>query len=68
MEWQIVTDFFAKMQAKLGSNFSAPDPAQTGTKVDFCTYCELFHISIHTMHANSVLQGSTRGVGTMTIL
>lgn len=38
MEWQIVTDFFQKMQAKGGSNYDHPDPNQAGVKTDFCTY------------------------------
>jgi len=38
MEWQVVTDFFVKMQAKGGTNYDHPDPGQAGTKVDFCTY------------------------------
>lgn len=38
MEWQIVTDFFVKMQSKGGSNYVHPDPSKNGQKVDFCTY------------------------------
>lgn len=38
MEWQIVTDFFRKMQAKGGLNYDHPDPNQAGAKTDFCTY------------------------------
>ena len=38
MEWQIVTDFFAKLQTKGGSNYDHPDPTKAGVKTDFCTY------------------------------
>ncbi|CAI6330997.1 unnamed protein product [Periconia digitata] len=38
MEWQTVTDFWAKMQIKFGTTqFDSPDPSNPG-QVDFCTY------------------------------
>ena len=36
MEWQVITDFFATIQAK-GQKFEHPNP-NTKTEVDFCTY------------------------------
>ncbi|KAH7393076.1 hypothetical protein BKA66DRAFT_439188 [Pyrenochaeta sp. MPI-SDFR-AT-0127] len=38
MEWQIVTDFFAKMYANGGTKYSHPDPARGNQSVDYCTY------------------------------
>ncbi|KAF2821656.1 hypothetical protein CC86DRAFT_373485 [Ophiobolus disseminans] len=38
MEWQIVTDFFAKMQEKGGLKYTHPNPLQANKMVDFCTY------------------------------
>lgn len=39
MEWQTVTDFFKKLNAKGGKNYDHPDPNEPdGTKTDFCTY------------------------------
>ncbi|KAL9621687.1 MAG: hypothetical protein Q9160_003940 [Pyrenula sp. 1 TL-2023] len=38
MEWQIVTDFFAKLNDKSGTKFEHPDPRQGNKMVDFCTY------------------------------
>ncbi|KAF2873230.1 hypothetical protein BDV95DRAFT_605788 [Massariosphaeria phaeospora] len=38
MEWQTVTDFFAKLQAKGATNYGHPEPSQGNKSVDFCTY------------------------------
>ncbi|KAL9617420.1 MAG: hypothetical protein Q9160_007777 [Pyrenula sp. 1 TL-2023] len=38
LEWQVVTDFFAKMNQKSGTKYTHPDPAKAKEKVDFCTY------------------------------
>ncbi|KAF2870621.1 hypothetical protein BDV95DRAFT_574253 [Massariosphaeria phaeospora] len=39
MEWQLVTDFFTKMNLKGGLKYQHPDPKEgDDSKVDFCTY------------------------------
>lgn len=38
MEWQVVTDFFGKLDEKNGKKYVHPDPRKNKEKVDFCTY------------------------------